>query len=133
MRISVVIVLVVCAIAIGAWALAKPFLWAVDMLTGRERIVAKQQLPNGGRIEVFQYWNDDFYNLSLRNIAEDGKQYECVIDPDCFRISSCKIDVDVTRGEATVTAGSAIWARYRWGAKELVRKNGLLIEADFVR
>lgn len=133
-RIPIVTVLVACAIILGAWALAKPLLWVVDILTGRERIVAKQQLPNGGRIEIFQYWNDDFYNLSLRNITEDGTQYECVIDPDCFRITSCKIEVDATRAEATITAKTdSIWARYRWEPKQLLRKNGPLIQADIVR
>ena len=124
--IAVVLIIVV--------ALSRSFISPVDVLTGKERIVGKQQLPNGDRIEIVQYWNHgDFYNLDLRHTTEAGAQYECVIDPDCNRIPRCQVEVDAVRGEAIVTAGAGIWARYKWTSRELFRKNGLLIQADPVR
>jgi len=114
------------------WFLSKPILWAVDIVTGRERIVAIHQLPSKGRIEVFQYWNGDFYNLNLRHVTDEGEQYECVIDPDCFRISSCLVHVGYS-GELIITARYGIAARYRYGSKELITQNGILIRAEPAR
>lgn len=132
MKTTVFVLIAVLVILVAA--LSRFFISPVDVLTGKERIVAKQRLPNGDRIEIVQYWNHgDFYNLDLRHITRAGAQYECVIDPDCNRIPRCRVEVDAVQGEVTVTAGSAIWARYRWASKELFRKNGLLIQADPVR
>lgn len=125
----VIAVVLIIVAAVSSW-----FISPVDVLTGKERVVAKQQLPNGDRIEIVQYWNHgDFYNLDLRHITEAGTEYECVIDPDCNRIPRCRVEVDAVRGEVTVTAGRAIWARYKWASKELFKKNGLLIQAEPLR
>ncbi len=129
MRTAIFTFVVVLVVALAT--LSRSFISPVDVLTGKERIVARQRLPNGDRIEIVQYWNHgDFYNLDLRHVVEGGKRFECVIDPDCNRIARCVIEVDAGRGEATVKVRKAIWARYKWSAKELVRKNGILIRAD---
>jgi hypothetical protein len=100
-------------------------------LGGKERVVAHQQLPNGDKIQVVQYWNNgDFYNLDMRHVTSSGAQYECVIDPDCLRVAKCRIDVDARRGVAKIVASHNIEARYQFNLRRLTRKNGVQVEAE---
>lgn len=122
------------AVLIIVATLSRSFICPVDILSGKERVVAKQQLPNGDKIEIVQYWNHgDFYNLDLWHFTSAGRRYECVIDPDCNRIPRCQVEVDAVRGEVTIKAGGGVWARYKWASKELFRMNGVLVQANPVR
>lgn len=125
------LVILLIALIVALWALFRWWVSPVDIISGRERIVGQEPLPDGGRLEVYQYWNSgDFYNLDLRYVARDGKQYDGVIDPDCFRIPRCRIDLDTDRSEARISAGKSIEARYRWDTRDLVRKNGVVIRCE---
>ena len=105
----------------------------VDIIFGRERTVARQQLPTGGLVEVFQYWNNgDFYNLNLRHTTKEGVLCECVIDPDCLRVPYCQISFDTNRAEAIIASRKNVLARYRWAKRELIRKNGSVVECQAV-
>jgi hypothetical protein len=127
------VLLAACAVGLLVWGLFTPFLWMVDILTGVRRVVAEHQLPNGGKIEVVQCWNGDFYNLNLRHVLQDGTQYLCVIDPDCYRMSRCTIAVETNLGLVSIKAPQSISAFYSWERKELRRNNGVVVEADPVR
>src|SRR6266850_7650554 len=122
------------ALLLIAIAALSRFVSPVDIVTGKERMVGEKRLPNGDTIQIIQYWNEgDFYNLNLTHITKSGTKYECVIDPDCFRVTKCNIKVDPAKAEATIFAKSdKIAACYRWESKEIIRRNGVLIQADLV-
>jgi len=73
--VKIITFILVVAVIIGLAALCSSFISPVDVLTGKERVVAEKQLPNGDIIQVVQYWNSgDFYNLDLRHTTVDGKR-----------------------------------------------------------
>jgi hypothetical protein len=134
MKRRIIFIIVSMAGVFLIWALCDSYISPVDVLTGKERVVAEHQLPSGDRIQVLQYWNNgDFYNLNLRHLTAAGVHYDCVIDPDCLRVPRCDISVNLTEGKADIEASHDIRASYRYGVKELIRGNGVVVRAEAVR
>ncbi len=124
------VLLLLLLVAALTWV-CQYFISPIDVVTGRDRVVAKRELPNGDTIEVFQYWNHgDFYNLDLTHTTAAGVQYLFVINPDCNRIPRCEVETHSESSEAVIKAGGNILAHYRWDTKELLRKNGVLIQGE---
>ena len=126
--------LIAVILAVIVTLVCTSFVSPIDVFGGKERVVGKRELPDGERIEIVQYWNSgDFYNLELRHITNNQETYECLIDPDCLRLSTCKISIDPITCEATIAGRHGILVRYRWVARQLVRKNGVLVQATLLQ
>ena len=107
------------------------FVSPIDILLHTQRVLAVQPLPNGDVAKVVQYWNEgDFYNLELRIYETNGAYRYCVIDPDCFRFPSCRIDFSSVSGHMIISAGHENIGSYNWALREFTKANGVTLPRD---
>ncbi len=110
---------------LAAFAWVSQYVWLPDVIFAKSKIVATCSLPNGDRLEVYQYWNQsDFYNLNLRVFRVNGQSYSCVIDPDCNKVWRCEVKLNKTTAQAVIVSGRETWAHYHWSSGTLTLANG---------
>ena len=122
------VILILILIALVAVLLSR-FVWLPDIVTGRRAIVACVSNSVGDSFQVVQYWNEDFYCSLLKHGSPSGETNSVVLDPDGYKLWSCRI-IFQTNDTATILTGRKEPGRYDVVRKQLIRPNGLTIQAD---